>query len=207
MLSLEQWLIFLSVSFAVSASPGPLMLLSLSNGASYGYFRTLPGMLGASLAHIVLVVLTALGIGVIVHASPSLFSATKWIGILYLICMGAGYCFLRRASTVESEDTDREPNNINILMRFFVVSVSNPKALLFFVALFPQFIVGDDALVSQFAILTITFIVTDFIWMSVYAKGGFVLATWLKTAGHGHMVNQICGSLLIIAALMLVFLA
>ncbi|MBN1378940.1 MAG: LysE family translocator [Gammaproteobacteria bacterium] len=204
MISLSHWLLFFSVTFAVSASPGPLMLLTMSNGMHYGYFRSLPGMLGASLGNLILVGVTALGIGLLVHSSEEKLTALKWFGVLYLIYLG-GKQFFSLHRYALSIQTDIQTSGLQILFKAFLVSLTNPKGIIYFVALFPQFIVLQKPLALQFMILTLTFLVTDLIWMSIYAKGGNILAMWLKSAGHQYYIRCLSGGLLIVAALILAF--
>ena len=203
MISFDQWLLFLSVTFVVSASPGPLMLLTMFNGINYGYSRSLPGMLGASCGNLILVAITALGISLLLNYADSAITFIKWFGVLYLFYLGCKSLFVRHAPGLSTAHYSGAAGPRNIFLKSFLVSISNPKGLVYFAALFPQFIEISKPLPLQFLILTITFLATDFLWMSVYAKGGHLFAQWLSTRGHRDGLQRLSGFLLVVAAVLL----
>ena len=181
------------------------MLLSMSNGINYGYLRSLAGMLGASFGNLILVAWTAVGIGVILDYQDSIFPILKWFGILYLSYLGGKEFFKKQDSGLGKLDNQHLSGTKKIFLRAFFVSLSNPKGLIYFIALFPQFVVPNESIVLQFSVLTLTFLVTDFLWMSIYAKGGTILANWLNAGGHGRKMRHLSAMLLIIAAIVLAF--
>ena len=203
MISFEQWFLFLSITFAVSASPGPLMLLTMSNGINYGYIRSLPGVFGASSGNLILVFFTGLGISLLFQLDEKVFASIKWAGIFYLLYLGLKQIVGARAAGNTIVRNKIIENATGIFLKSFLVSLTNPKGLIYFIALFPQFVDVDKPLYMQFVILTVTFLLTDFIWMSIYAKGGHLLKVWLETGKHNASIRYISGGLLLLAALIL----
>ena len=197
----SEFILFLSITLVVSASPGPVMLSCMSNGARYGIAKSLQGMLGASLGNIFLVGLSALGIGLIVSSNDVLFNVIKWLGALYLIYLGIE---MIRQPVLNNGANDKMATRSGALwLSAFFIAVSNPKGLIYFGALFPQFVHYDQPLVMQFALLTATFLITDLLWMLIYAAAGYKIMAWLKTPKHQMLFNTLSGLALIIAGLVL----
>ncbi|MES2825890.1 MAG: LysE family translocator [Pseudomonadota bacterium] len=192
--------LFLSITFIVSASPGPVMLSCMSNGGRYGISKALEGMLGASLGNLLLVGLSALGLGLIVNNNDFLFNALKWLGALYLMILGIQ---LMRQPVAACDIDNNNPTNKNpsLWLNSFIIAVSNPKGLIYFGALFPQFITYHQPLIIQFILLTLTFLITDFVWMLAYAAAGQKIMGWLKKSTHQTLFNIASGAILIAAGL------
>jgi homoserine/homoserine lactone efflux protein len=192
--------LFLSITFIVSASPGPVMLSCMSNGGRYGVAKSLEGMLGASLGNLCLVGLSALGLGLIVHNSDFLFNALKWLGALYLMILGIQ--LMRQAIDIcDTRNLSPTNKNPSLWLSSFIIALSNPKGLIYFGALFPQFINYHQPLISQFSLLTLTFLITDFVWMFAYAAAGQKIMVWLKKTTHQTLFNISSGAILIAAGL------
>ncbi len=192
--------LFLSITFIVSASPGPVMLSCMTNGGRLGLRKAFVGMLGASAGNLCLVVLSALGLGLIISQNDILFNVIKWGGAAYLVFLGVQIMrtpiALEQKSSTASLDTTK-----SLWWSSFFISVSNPKGLIYFGALFPQFIAYHQPLAAQFLILTLTFLVTDLIWMFIYALAGNSIMRWLKTPKHQTWFNALSGLVLIAAGI------
>jgi homoserine/homoserine lactone efflux protein len=192
--------LFLSITFIVSASPGPVMLSCMSNGGRYGVSKALEGMLGASLGNLFLVGLSALGLGLIVNNNDFLFNTLKWLGALYLMILGIQ---LIRQPVAAYDIDNNSPTNKSpsLWLNSFIIAVSNPKGLIYFGALFPQFITYHQPLIIQFSLLTLTFLITDLLWMLAYAAAGQKIMGWLTKPTHQTLFNIITGAMLIAAGL------
>jgi homoserine/homoserine lactone efflux protein len=201
--------LFFSVTFIVSASPGPVMLSCMNNGARYGVAKSLEGMLGASLGNLFLVALSALGLGVVVYNNDFLFSLIKWLGAFYLIYLGIQTIRDTPVSTQAEQPVADQTNTViakqSLLVSSFFIAVSNPKGLIYFGALFPQFINYTQPLPQQLGVLIIGFLIMDFIWMLAYAAAGNKMMTWLKTPKHKVLFNTFSGLTLIVVGLLLAF--
>ena len=188
--------LFLSITFIVSASPGPVMLSCMTNGGRLGLSKAFVGMLGASAGNLCLVMLSAFGLGLIVSQNDLLFNVIKWGGAAYLIFLGVQ--IMRTPIAVEQEQSAlRLDSTTSLWWNSFFIAVSNPKGLIYFSALFPQFITYHQPLLAQFLVLTLTFLVTDLIWMFIYAIAGNTIMRWLKTPKHQLWFNALSGLILI----------
>lgn len=201
-MSIAEFTLFLSITFIVSASPGPIMLSCMSNGGRYGLAKSFAGMMGASLGNLVLVLLTALGFGLLVSSSDVLFNTIKWLGALYLMYLGVQIIRQPAPPSSRPELQTRQTQRSLWLSSFFI-AISNPKGLIYFAALFPQFIHYEQPLLWQFSLLTATFLLTDLLWMLVYAAAGQRIMVWLKTPRHQTIFNTLSGLALIVVGLLL----
>jgi homoserine/homoserine lactone efflux protein len=201
-MSLEQLWLFTSITLIVSASPGPVMLACMIDAGRYGFTKSLYTMAGATLGNLVLVVLSALGLGFVAEQAEWIFHGIKWIGAAYLVYLGIE---LMRAAPLDTSLAAHTIRSQQLFSRAFIVAVTNPKGLIYFGALFPQFIDINHSLPPQFALLTTIFVLMDFIWMSIYALGGRSIMHWLGTPKHQRWFNWISGGLLIVAGIALAF--
>jgi threonine/homoserine/homoserine lactone efflux protein len=166
---------FSLVALVAIATPGPTMLLALSNGTRLGFRRSLPGMLGAVVSDTVLVAAVALGLGALLAASEFWFSVLKWVGAAYLAWLG--WRLLRSPggaldlpageAAAAAQHTPRA-----VFMRSFLVAVTNPKGYLFCGALLPQFIDPAAPQLAQYLVIGALFCAIDFAVMCGYATIG-----------------------------------
>jgi homoserine/homoserine lactone efflux protein len=192
--------LFLSITFIVSASPGPVMLSCMTNGGRLGLHKAFVGMLGASLGNLCLVVLSALGLGLIISQNDILFNVIKWGGAAYLVFLGMQ--IMRTPIVLEQkQDTLSMDTTKSLWWNSFFIAISNPKGLIYFGALFPQFIAYQEPLTPQFLTLTLTFLVIDLMWMFIYAMAGNSIMRWLKTPKHQRGFNALSGLVLIAAGI------
>ncbi|RYY04937.1 MAG: LysE family translocator [Gammaproteobacteria bacterium] len=192
--------LFFSITFIVSASPGPVMLSCMTNGGRLGMRKAMAGMLGACAGNLVLVALSALGLGLIVSQNDLLFNIVKWGGAGYLAFLGVQ--IIRTPINIGQVETDTKIYSAkSVGWNSFFIAISNPKGLIYFGALFPQFINYHQPLVPQFLVLTLTFLITDFLWMFAYAIAGNKIMRWLKAPKHQLWFNTISGLILIAAGI------
>ncbi|OBZ93312.1 amino acid transporter [Pararhizobium polonicum] len=199
-------LAFALVSFIGIATPGPTVLLALTNGSRFGVRRALIGMVGAVLSDFVLIGAVALGLGALLAASEFWFSVVKWIGAGYLAFLGI---MLLRSKGTLSETLHGTAENGSgsaraIFLKSFLVAVTNPKGYLFFSAFLPQFIVLTQPQVPQYAILALVFATIDFCVMFGYAALGSQAVKVLKKSG-ALWLDRICGGALLALAGSLAF--
>lgn len=201
-MSLSIWLAYIAVVFVVSGSPGPNMLLSATHGIHYGLTRTFSTMLGLLSGLAIILAISFCGLGAVLVASTTAFEIIKYLGALYLVYLGIKTW--RMADTrLLPKDSAPDAGSSNRYRTGMLVSLSNPKAILFCVALFPQFIDRRQALAPQAGILLATFAFIETCWMLVYAGGGARLAAWLRKGSRMRWFNRICGSVFIAAGVLL----
>lgn len=199
---LEQLWLFTTITLVLSASPGPVMLACMIDAGRYGFAKSLYTMLGASVGNLVLMLLSALGLGLLVEQAEWIFHTIKWLGAAYLVYLGIQ---LALAPPLSIDINARQIRSSHLFGKAFIVAVTNPKGLIYFGALFPQFIDIGRSMPPQFALLTIIFLAMDFVWMSIYALGGRGIMRWLKSPQHQRWFNWISGGALILAGCALAF--
>jgi threonine/homoserine/homoserine lactone efflux protein len=195
-------LVFAVVAFIGIATPGPTVLLALSNGSRYGVRASLPGMVGAVLSDFVLISAVALGLGALLAASEFWFSAVKWVGVAYLAWLGVRMLRSRGALTLPADDaaaTGRTASRKSIFLRSFLVAVTNPKGYLFFSAFLPQFIATSEPQVPQYLALAVVFGSIDFLVMLAYAAAGAQAIRALRANGV-LWLDRLCGGALLALA-------
>lgn len=202
-MSTDQLLLFITLTFFVSASPGPVMLACMAYGGNYGVRRSLWGMAGATVGNLLLMLLSALGLGLLLNRSDTLFTAIQWLGAAYLVWLGCKICLQPVGEELRASAAG-EGSRQRLFWKAFGISVSNPKGLVYFGALFPQFVAPEQPLLPQFTLLTVIFVVMDLIWMLAYAKGGRVIMGWLRSPQHQRWFNRISGGALIAVGLLMV---
>jgi threonine/homoserine/homoserine lactone efflux protein len=193
-------LAFALVAFIGIATPGPTVLLALTNGSRYGVRRATAGMVGAVLSDFVLIGAVALGLGALLAASEFWFTVVKWLGAGYLAFLGI--MLLRSKGTIQvaNEAGGAAPvSSAAIFLKSFLVAVTNPKGYLFFTAFLPQFIDPAAPQASQYAMLALVFAAVDFTVMFGYALLGAKAAAFLKRSG-AVWLDRLCGGALLALA-------
>jgi threonine/homoserine/homoserine lactone efflux protein len=208
-MTLATALLFAVVAFAAIATPGPTVLLALSNGSRHGVRRALPGMLGAVLSDFVLVGAVALGLGALLAASEFWFSMLKWVGagvpgvarVAHAALQGrlpaAGRRCLGTAAAAARESR-------RIFFKSFLVAVTNPKGYIFCSALLPQFIDPSAAQAPQYLVISLIFAGLDMGVMLAYAFVG-ARAIRLLTVSATRWIDRACGGMLLALAGSLAF--
>jgi homoserine/homoserine lactone efflux protein len=158
-LTFKTWLLFLAMETALSLSPGPAVFYVVSQGARGALRRTVPAAAGILTANAIYFALSASSLGAIVASSAQFFSIVKWVGAGYLIYLGVKA--LLSANSSESVTLVGQPEHDQTALRgvylgALALQFANPKALLFFLALLPQFIDPAQPLVAQMLILAAT---------------------------------------------------
>lgn len=204
-MELLTWITYLGVIVALIIFPGPVALLCTSHGLRFGRRRATATVCGGTLASLALMVLSSLGLGAILAASETAFHVLKLLGGAYLVILGLQAW--RRSgddSPLDATDATEAPPSANtsslrLFRQGFLVGISNPKDLLFFAALFPNFIdVGEPQLV-QFAILAATWAVIDLSLMWLYAAMGSGLGQWFRHPGRARGFHRATGGLFMAA--------
>ena len=193
-MALNTWLIFVVTVFFVSATPGPNMLLAMSHGIRFGLRGALPTMAGLLLALGLIMGGSAAGLGALLATSALLFSIVKYAGAGYLVWLG--WQAWRAPVSDNAAASDESDAAVSGWQRFrtgFLVAMSNPKAFVFFAALFPQFMHADAPQLPQLAVLACTFYVIESSWQVVYAFGGAKLKHWITSPLRQRLMNRFAG--------------
>ncbi|TDR79934.1 LysE family translocator [Paludibacterium purpuratum] len=176
------YLLFCATALAAVFTPGPAVMLALQNSTLYGWRRTALSSLGNISGLLVLISASAIGLGALLRTSATLFLLLKLCGAGYLIYLGikqwrAGGAKARQLAA----RPDSPPASLSLYREGLLLALSNPKAILFITALFPQFIVRDQPLLPQLILLSLTFMAMSFSALMTYALAGQLVG--------GNMVN------------------
>jgi threonine/homoserine/homoserine lactone efflux protein len=157
-MELDLWLTFVTASTALLLIPGPTVLLVLSYALSKGRSVAVASAAGVALGDLIAMTASLAGLGALVLASATLFSALKWVGAAYLIWLGVK--LLRSAPTggMHTVATGQDVTARSVFSHAAAVTALNPKSIAFFIAFVPQFLRPDAPLVPQFAVLIATFV-------------------------------------------------
>ncbi|MEE9325887.1 MAG: LysE family translocator [Cocleimonas sp.] len=191
------WLLFIAVAFVATISPGPAILLSLSNSIRFGMRKVMLSSFGNICGLFILSCAAIFGLGAILKTSTTLFLMIKLLGAAYLIYLGVRQW---RSKTNFFAGSERHLNvkgksNKQIFSEGFLIAITNPKAILFFIALFPQFINTQLVLVPQFLIMTLTFMVLSFLSLVAYGLLASKAKGWFSTGQRSKWFNRVLGGI------------
>jgi threonine/homoserine/homoserine lactone efflux protein len=191
-MSVELWLVYLVAAIGLSLTPGPNGLLSLTHGACFGLRPTIYTVLGGALGFFILIAASLAGMGALLATSEQAFTIAKWIGAAYLVYLGIRL-WRAPAPATPSPDAARpqQANRLRMFNQGLLVAVSNPKALIFFAAFLPQFIVPGSSFLLQLLIFGGTFVVVEVGYELLLAGMAQRIAPWL--ARHGRWFNRATG--------------
>lgn len=195
----QTWIFFVLVSGMAIAVPGPAVFYVLSQGLAQGAWRSLTGTLGVMTADAMYLLFSCTGIGAILVASYEVFSVIKWVGTLYLIFLGirALAAAFRREGSMAISAAAGTPGRS--FVNGFILHAANPKALLYFGTLVPQFIHTDAPFVPQMLLLAATHLAVAFVVMGGYGLMAGRLARYARRPRFARGLNLASGSLLITA--------
>ncbi|EHD6031055.1 LysE family translocator [Vibrio parahaemolyticus] len=202
-MQLDTWIYYTLAILVLTASPGPSSLLCLSKGVSSGFRLALTTALGSLSAITIILTLSFTGLGVVIASSEFVFNIIKWCGAAYLIWLGIQAFRSKQNDFSKSDSALVSTSHVSAYTSGFIVGSSNPKAIIFFTALFPQFIDPTDSLLAQYAIFAGTFVVFELSWLTFYALLGVKTSNWLFEAGRAKLFNRLTGGVFISAGVML----
>jgi homoserine/homoserine lactone efflux protein len=201
-MTLSVWLALLFSSLAISVSPGPGAFAAMSAGYRNGFARGYWVVIGLQLGIVVLLLAVAAGIGALVVASPLAFELVRWTGVAYLAWLGLMQWRSGIAPNLAAADDGLQSWHA-LLLRGALVNTTNPKGLLFMLAVVPQFLDSTLPLPRQYLILTLTMLTIDMAVMAGYVALAARLLAFLRDSRHVRIANTIFGTLFIVAAIVL----
>ena len=197
-MTLAHWWLFVCATFLVSAMPGPNMLHIMTRAMRHGVGRATFAMAGCMLALLTLFGLSAAGMSALLSALPDLLGIIKVGGAAYLIWVGIKAWRDRGAPVdVGAGAVDMTMSPAQLFRGGYLISIANPKALIFAAAFFPQFIDASMPKAPQFAILLATFAVIETGWYFTYALGGRSLSGLLREMRWQRRFNRATGALFV----------
>ncbi len=190
--------LFAGTELVLCLTPGPAVLFVLSSALRNGPRKSVFSNFGILAANTVYFVLSAAGIGSLLMASYSLFSVVKWIGAAYLIFLGMRAIF-GKTGVIPANLEEKETRPLRLVADGFVLQASNPKAIVFFTALLPQFLDPRAPVAPQIAILAITSIAIEFLVLFGYGAAAGRASMLARQPRYAAWTNRTAGVLLISA--------
>lgn len=193
-MDLSTWLVFVLAAFLTSLSPGPATLLAVSNSVGFGRAQAFFSSIGNATGIFLVSSVSMLGLGAVLAASATLFLVFKTMGALYLMFLGYRQwvskenVFARTATASAGKGSA-----FKFYRQGLLVAVTNPKSIVFFTALFPQFIKTGGSLMAQFFTLTLTFIACSLCTHLLYVMLSGQIKAWFGQSHRAMWFNRVSG--------------
>lgn len=201
-MDLHVWLAYLAAAWVIALSPGSGAVLSMTHGLAYGVRATRATIAGLQLGLAAVLLVAGLGVGALLVASATAFTVVKVVGAVYLLWLGWRQWMapVPQGEAPKPGPADAVPAGVpdvrERLLLGFLTNVTNPKGIVFMVAVLPQFIDPARPLWRQLLILLATTIVADVIVMHGYAFLASRAQRWLATARARRAQNRVFGGVL-----------
>jgi len=197
----ETLIAYILTVLALMSTPGPSHLLMLSNSAANGFGRSLATAAGDLTANMLQMLAAGLGLAALIIAVPKAFMFIKIAGVMYLVWLGLKMLIKSFQPRKHGNAAPRASLKA-LYMQGFITSATNPKAVVFFAALFPQFISNDQPFWPQFIALSAAYIIIDGLFLSAYGYGAAKLKSVIAS-NSSRWIDRMGGIGILIAALLL----
>jgi len=195
-MDIELYLFFLVTTVMLILVPGPAAITVATQGASHNAKITFLSILGVASADVLFFILSATGIASLIIASNLVFSIIKWFGVAYLIFLGVSAIF-SKAGAIKIKAQTGKVNPAKAFSQGLVIQLANPKALMYFSALLPQFIDPSEPIVFQMLLMGLTCFLADLLVYSMFARVGAQLAKKQVKPWVISLINKTAGVTLI----------
>ncbi|EKG41703.1 LysE family translocator [Pseudomonas syringae] len=192
--SLQQWLSFAMIALFVTLTPGTAVIMALSNSITHGPARAMVGSLGNALGLIVVATAVTAGLGAVLVASASAFLVLKIAGAGYLVYLGIKQWRSARSAFDALANVPKAVSTGSLFIKGISVALTNPKAILFFIAFLPQFIQPGTFQVEQTGVLIVTFAGCSVVAHVFYVLLAQTLKRHLNSARRRQNVNRVFGA-------------
>ena len=199
-MNVETWLAFVLACWIISLSPGAGAIASMASGVNYGFARGYWNAVGLQLGLLVQVGIVAAGVGALLATSALAFTLIKWFGVFYLLYLAYRQWRAPIAAVEPSVPVLRAAQPLQLVMRGLVINASNPKAVVFMLAVLPQFLDVNRALLPQYAAMAATMVVVDLVVMAGYTGLAARVLRALRSQRQQRMVNRSFAGLFAAAA-------
>ena len=198
-MTIQSWLMYLTLVIVATATPGPAVLFIMTNSTLHGWRKAAFAALGNIVGLFCLGIIAVTGLGTILKTSEILFNIIKYAGAAYLIYLGLKLIFQKSLdfTTMKNQLISTDVSSQKIFFQALGVALSNPKAIVFLTALFPQFININEALIPQFSMLIATLMIFSFSFLMFYALLAHKAKIWLTKPNRIKAVNRTSGSIFI----------
>ncbi|KAA8953471.1 LysE family transporter [Acinetobacter baumannii] len=201
-MSLQVWFAYMLACWVISISPGAGAIASMSSGLNYGFRHGYWNAIGLQIALLIQIMIVAAGVGVLFATTPLAFQAVKWFGVAYLLYLA----YLQWTAPVKDIEIQHEKKDKSVsalLFNGFVVNISNPKAIVFLLAVLPQFLDLSKPQWVQYLIMAATMVTIDLIVMAGYTGLASKVLRLLRSPKQQKYLNRGFAVMFSCAALLL----
>lgn len=184
-------------SFAMLPDPGPAVLLVISQSMRNGFTSSLRGALGILTGNAIYFFLSALGLGALLMASATLFNIIKWVGAAYLILIGLKMMLSKQHRGHTDAQMITPKRSVKLFSEGLLTQLSNPKAIVFFSALLPQFVSPGGRVLEQFLALGVISLIVELIVLTTYGWAAERGSTLILNTRFSSLPDRIAGGFLI----------
>ncbi len=202
-MELSTWLAFFAASWAISISPGPGAIASMSAGLNHGFRYGYVTIFGLVLGIWTQLLIVGVGLGALIAASGAAFTVVKWLGVGYLVWLGIAQWRAPARPMVAVSDSGEVVTQRALILKAWLINIVNPKGTVFLLAVVPQFINPAQPLLQQYLIIGATLAFTDLVVMTGYTALAAKVLGALKDPAHIRAMNRIFGSLFVLAGSLL----
>ncbi len=198
-MEIQSWLMYLTLVLVATSTPGPAVLFIMTNSTLHGWRKASFSALGNIVGLFCLGVIAVTGLGTILQTSEIIFNGIKYAGAAYLIYLGFKLFFQKGAdfNAMANDLISTDISSKRIFFQAIGVAVSNPKAIVFLTALFPQFLNIEQPLIPQFSMLIATLMTFSFTFLMIYALLAHKAKKWLTKPGRIKIMSRASGSVFI----------
>lgn len=198
-MTLQSWLLYLVFVLVACSTPGPAVLFIMTNATMHGWRKATYSALGNITGLWIMGIIAVTGLGALLNASEVFFNLVKYAGAAYLVYLGVRLIFQKGIDLNETQGrfSPMEKSAGKIYFQAIGVALSNPKAIVFLTALFPQFLVIDQPLTLQFIILIATLMFFSFAFLMVYAVLAHKAKFWLMKPQRMKLFGRVSGSVFV----------
>jgi homoserine/homoserine lactone efflux protein len=185
----QVWFAFMLACWVISLSPGAGAIASMSSGLNYGFKHGYWNAIGLQLALIIQIMIVAAGVGVLFATTPWAFQVVKWFGVIYLLYLA----YVQWTAPAQNIDIQTEQKNtpaLVLVFKGFIVNMSNPKAIVFLLAVLPQFLDLNQPQWIQYVIMAITMVVIDLMVMAAYTGLASKILRLLRSPRQQKYLNR-----------------
>jgi threonine/homoserine/homoserine lactone efflux protein len=193
-MGIETYIIFLSLSFIVCISPGPSMLFMIQQELSKDIRNVFSTLLGLLSANIIWINLCASGVGALLQKSQHMFQVLTIFGAVYLLYLGMRALLTPAKSFITLSKQNSFASYLSVFTKGTLTSLSNPKALLFYMAFSPQFVSGNVSNTQEILRLGILNLIVISFVMLFYGASSKRFATIVNNKKYNFVVNTILGA-------------
>ncbi|MDV6296177.1 LysE family transporter [Rhodococcus aetherivorans] len=195
----QTWVALLGAAWVISLSPGAGAIASMSSGLAHGLRRGWWNIVGLQFGLLLQIVVVAAGVGAVLAGSAAAFTVIKWFGVAYLVYLGVRQ-WRTRPTEVDPGAAPGLGSAPALVARGFLVNASNPKAVVFMLAVLPQFLDPAAPLLRQYLIIAATMVTVDMIVMTGYTGLAARVLTLMRSPRQQRITGWVFSGLFFTAA-------